>query len=112
MAIRGKMQRQDRAKQFMPFAALKGYEEALLEKEKVVVSKKVLSDYSKEQLDLKIHSIRKNDIITVIYYQDDNYLKITGMLSKLDWDARYLTVVRTRISFDDIYDIILEKSTK
>ena len=29
MAARPKMSREDRAKQFMPFAALKGYEEAL-----------------------------------------------------------------------------------
>ncbi len=35
MAIRGKMPREERAKQFMPFAALKGYEEALRETEKV-----------------------------------------------------------------------------
>lgn len=30
------MSREDRAKQFMPFAALKGYEEALREKEQKV----------------------------------------------------------------------------
>lgn len=29
MAVRAKMGREDRAKQFMPFAALKGFEEAL-----------------------------------------------------------------------------------
>ena len=29
MAVRTKMSREDRAKQFMPFAALKGFEEAL-----------------------------------------------------------------------------------
>ena len=34
MADRAKMSREDRAKQFMPFAALKGYEDALREREK------------------------------------------------------------------------------
>lgn len=34
MAIRTKMSREERAKQFMPFAALKGYQEALRKKEK------------------------------------------------------------------------------
>lgn len=33
MTERVKMSREERAKQFMPFAALKGYEEALREKE-------------------------------------------------------------------------------
>ncbi len=36
MANRPKMDRSERAKQFMPFAALKGYEEALREKERQV----------------------------------------------------------------------------
>lgn len=34
MANRPKMDRAERAKQFMPFAALKGYEEALRKKER------------------------------------------------------------------------------
>lgn len=34
-----KMSREERAKQFMPFAALKGHKEALEEKEKPVVEK-------------------------------------------------------------------------
>ena len=39
MEHRGRMNREDRAKQFMPFAALKGYPEALRKKEKIVVPK-------------------------------------------------------------------------
>ena len=35
---RSKMKRSERAKQFMPFAALKGYEEALRKKEHKVVN--------------------------------------------------------------------------
>jgi len=36
---RSKMSREERAKQFMPFAALKGYEEALREKEREVAER-------------------------------------------------------------------------
>lgn len=43
MGNRMKMSPAERAKQFMPFAALKGYEEALRAKEKVVVPKMELS---------------------------------------------------------------------
>ena len=39
MVNRVKMSRKDRAKQFMPFAALKGYEEALREKEREVAER-------------------------------------------------------------------------
>lgn len=44
MATRPKMSREDRAKQFMPFAALKGYQEALREKEKLVACGAVATD--------------------------------------------------------------------
>lgn len=62
MAVRAKMSREERAKQFIPFAALKGYEDALREKEKVVVEKIELSEERKAELDAKLHQVRKNDM--------------------------------------------------
>ena len=68
MGQRPKMSRAERAKQFMPFAALKGYSEALRRKEKKIVPQIVLSEAQKEVLDWKLHQIRVKDIVTVIYY--------------------------------------------
>ena len=102
------MDRRDRAKQFMPFAAVKGYEEALRAKEKIVVEKIELSEEKKAELDFKLHQIRKNDIIMVVYFFRDEYIKIEGMVSRLDTDARVLKVVNTKIPFDDIYDLCVE----
>ena len=82
MVIRGKMSREDRAKQFMPFAALKGYENALREKEKIVVPKIELSEDMKEELDVTLKEVQLKDIVTVVYYDTDEYIKITGMVSK------------------------------
>ena len=48
------MDRAARAKIFMPFAALKGYEDALEEKQKYRVEKIELSEESKEELNRKI----------------------------------------------------------
>ena len=45
---RPKMSREERAKQFMPFAALKGHTEALRKKEKIRVEKQELSEEYKE----------------------------------------------------------------
>lgn len=100
-----KMSREDRAKQFMPFAALKGYPEALRKKEKVVVPKMELSEEYREELDRKFHQVRKNDIITVVYYSNREYLKLTGMVSGIDEAAGILKLVNTKIAFCDIYDI-------
>lgn len=100
------MSREDRAKQFMPFAALKGYPEALQKKEKIVVPKMELSEEYAEELDRKLRQVKKNDMITIIYFSNHEYLKKTGMVSRIDETARILKIVNTRISFDDIYDIL------
>ena len=102
---RVKMSREDRAKQFMPFAALKGYPDALRRKEKIVVERQELSDEYKEELDYKLRQIRKNDMVTVVYYCKGEYLKVTGMVSRIDETARVLKIVNTRISFEDLYEI-------
>ena len=98
--MRAKMSREDRAKQFMPFAALKGYEEALRAKERIVVDKKELSEERKEELDEVIHEIKKQDMVTAVYYEREEYLKITGMVSKIDFDSRFIQIVNKKISFE------------
>ena len=109
MENRPKMSREERAKQFMPFAALKGYPEALRKKEKIVVPRAELSEEFQEVLDRKIKQVQKNDIITVTYFCKNEYLKQTGMVSRIDFTARVLCVVNNKISFEDIYDISGEK---
>lgn len=105
MAVRPKMSRENRAKQFMPFAALKGFEAALREKEKIIVEKIELSEEMKEELDRKIQEIHHNDMVKVVYFHDEEYLEMTGMVARLDTDARILKVVNTKIAFADIYKL-------
>ena len=109
MAIRAKMAREERAKQFMPFAALKGYPEALKKKEKVTVPKVEVSEEYAAALDRKLRQVRKNDIVTVVYFHKGEYLQQTGMVSRIDITVRVLKVVNNRIAFDDILDIIGER---
>lgn len=108
MERRGKMNREDRAKQFMPFAALKGYPEALRKKEKIIVPKIEMSPEYQEELNRKLLRVEKNKIVTVIYFEKGEYLKVTGMVSRLDETARLIKIVNTKIFFDDLYDIILD----
>lgn len=105
MENRAKMDRAERAKQFMPFDALKGLKAALREKERIVVEKKELSEEKGEELDRRLHELQLKDMVTVIYFQQDEYVKVTGMVSRIDLTARVLKVVNTKIGFDDIYDI-------
>ncbi len=100
-----KMSREDRAKQFMPFAALKGYPEALRKKEKVTVPRMEFSEEYQEELDRKLRRIRKNDIVTVVYYSQGEYLKLTGMVARIDETARVLKIVNTKILFEDLCNV-------
>lgn len=102
---RYKMTRQERAKQFMPFAALKGFPEALKKKEKIVVPRMELSEEYQEELDRKLRMVRRNDIVTAVYFHENEYVRVTGMVSRIDATARVIRIVNTKISFDDIYDI-------
>ncbi len=105
--VRGKMNREDRAKQFMPFAALKGYEMALRAKEHIVIPKQELSEERLNELDETLIQSKIGDMIECIYYkkQEECYLKVTGILTKIDEEARLLKIVNTAISFDDIYEL-------
>lgn len=103
--LRMKMSPEDRAKQFMPFAALKGYEEALREKERIIVPKCELSEERMEDLNWKLRKLQKQDMVTVVYFHEGQYLKMTGMVSRLDVNARVLTIVNTKISFADLFEL-------
>lgn len=100
-----KMPVSDRAKQFMPFSALKGLDEALKAKEKIVVPKVELSPEMAEELDYRMHLLEKGKIATVVYFNKDEYLKTTGMVARIDETSRILQIVNTKIQFDDILDI-------
>ena len=99
----------DRAKQFMPFDALKGYKAAIKKAAKVVVDKKELSEDAKEFLDYKLQQIKKGMMVKVIYYFKDEYIKIEGLVSDFDKIYGTLTIVKTKIPIKDIYDIISEE---
>lgn len=97
----------DRAKQFMPFAALKGLPEALAKREKRIVPKRELSEDYREELDRTLSQVRLKDIITVVYFQDDQYIRMTGMVSRIDPSSGFIQVVNTKIHFRNIDSIDL-----
>ena len=97
---RTKMSIENRAKQFMPFAA-----DALAAKEKIVVEKIELSSDMEEELNRKMHGLCKGMIATVVYFENYEYLKVTGMVAKIDIDNRVLQIVDHKISFENIYTL-------
>ena len=95
----------NRAVQFQPFDALKGFKEALKEVERIHEEKKTLSEDSFKELDNTLKSLKRGDIITIEYYYDLTYLELTGTIRKIDSLNRKLYLSQSIISFDDIVAI-------
>lgn len=93
---------ENRAKQFMPFAALTGLPQALAKKEKIVVEKIELTEDMAAELDWNMQGLKVGMMVTVVYFSKDEYLKKTGIVSRIDKDARVLQVVETKIEFDNL----------
>ncbi len=100
-----KMPVADRAKQFMPFAALKGLPEALAAREKILVPRIELSPEMAEELDRKMHLLSKGSMASVVYFHQGEYIRLTGMVARIDPTCRILQIVNTKISFEDILDV-------
>lgn len=108
VSTRVKMDISNRAKQFMPFAALKGLPEALEKKEKIVVPRPVLSEERLEELDYKMNQILKGMVVSVTYYEGEDCFQKTGMVAKKSAESRILQVVDKKIHFDTILGIEIE----
>ena len=96
---------EERAKQFMPFAALRGLPDALAQKEKVLVPKIELSPEMEEELDRQMHLLSKGKMAYVVYLHKGEYIKITGLVARMDETSRLLQIVNTKIRFEDILQV-------
>lgn len=103
---RPKMSMSNRAKQFAPFDALKGFQEALRKKEKMPVPKKELAEEKAEEINEKLKQLTTGKLITVVYYNDGEYIQLTGTIIKIEKNKRYLQMAEIIIPIDDISDII------
>lgn len=106
--LRQKMPVSERAKQFMPFAALKGFPEALaqIEQAHTATAKKELSEEMAAELNDSLLSLHLGCQAAIRYYKAGHEHQITGIVTKLDATFRYLLVDGTlRIAFDDLLQV-------
>ena len=100
-----KMSVADRAKQFAPFSALKGLDEALRQKERVFVEKPELSDEAAEEISRKLMELSVGMRVCAVYYSDGECVSVEGIVTRIDKTFKKLTVVKTEIPMDDIVNI-------
>ncbi len=107
-----KMPIEKRASIFSPFAALAGFSDMIDEVERYKDERILLSDDSKDNLDMKIQKISKDlkRMVTITYFKDNNYLNIDCSIKKID-SINHIIILKNndRIDFDDIIDIEIVK---
>ena len=116
----------NRAAQFAPFAALTGYEEAIIETARLTAPKVDMMEDNQQLLDRKLallsYSLREQPTVSITYFQPDKkksggqYLTVTGVIKSIrDSERVILMADGKRVSIDTIInidgDIFLQKNT-
>lgn len=103
MEKREKMKMSDRAKIFLPFNGLRGYYDLILKANEIKEDKRELSEEELDELNNILNKLEKRMVVKIKYYNVDKYTEIEGMISKIDYINQYITIVKTKINFEDLY---------
>lgn len=109
---RAKMPVSERAKQFMPFAAVKGLDEALQQKrhERELIPRAELSDEQADTLNARLSRLQRGMDVAIRHYVAGEYEVTQGPLEQIDLTARRLRVAGRIIAFDDISNITIRRT--
>ena len=97
-----------RAKQFLPFDALKGFQEALREKEIEYEERKELSEETLNDLDNILNRIEVGSIVKIKYYKNRKYNEIQGTVTKIDYIKKKIQIENeNNINIADIINLAI-----
>lgn len=97
--------RGNRAKQFLPFDALKGFQEALREKEREFEEKRELSEESLKVLDEELNRIEIGSRVKIKYYKNRKYVNIDGIVTNVNTIKKKIKIDEENINLGDIIEI-------
>lgn len=117
--IHPSMSSAERAAQFLPFAALTGYDDEIKETARLTDDRVILSEDAIFLLNMKLAFISENLanrlVVDIIYFKEDetksggSYIHTKGFVKKID-EIENLIIMddKTLISIDDIIEINIE----
>ncbi len=101
--------RVSRAKQFLPFDALKGFQEALREKEVEYEEKKDLSEEILTELDECFNKLEKGSIVKIKYYKNRKYNEVNGKVTNINYVRKKIQINNEEnINISDIVEILIQ----
>lgn len=101
------MIRQERAKQFAPFDALRGLREALAKKEREHERQErgEISEETAAEIEATLIKLKKGDRVRALIFDDGYYVTVEGQVTNFDVTYRYIKVEDGKIPFSDLYDL-------
>lgn len=99
------------AAQFMPFAALTGFEELAADQANAGEARHTLTEERAEEISRMLVRLRKGDVIEATYYGRDRYHTTIGKVRQVDSIFRMLILIGeggqpdARILFEDIWNL-------
>ena len=107
-----KMSIENRAKIFIPFAALTGYNESILEEGRLVDTKKVLDKDKIEEINSILSNVNKDTIYKITYFKQDKYkdggeyIDVITKINRIDFVYRKIIIEsKEMIQIENIYNI-------
>lgn len=100
----------DRAKQFLPFDALKGLQEEIKAREKKIAkeNKRELTEEEIEDLSKELIKINKGDRVYIKYFDSGLTNFLEGVVERVDFVFKFLVINANKIFFNDIYNVLIK----
>ena len=97
-----------RAKQFLPFDALKGLQEAIREKEVEYEEKRDLAEDTLNDLNNKFNQIDNGSFVKITFYKNGKYSEIKGRVTNIDYIKKKNKINKKyNINVCDIVNILI-----
>ncbi len=98
---------QGRAKQFLPYASLRGFEGIVESKSRVKSPRRELLEDAAEELSQKLLSLSEGTVVEVVYYSVDAYVTRRAEFKKIDPIRRIIAFSDFEIPINELFSIEL-----
>lgn len=97
---------EDRARQFVPFMALKGYHQLVRQQEAQPEPRLPRSDLDLRRLSEQLQQLERGQLVRVTYYARDHYAHLCDRVRQVDSTLRMLRLECAAVPFDQIDQIL------
>ena len=109
--MKHRMSRLQRAKQFMPFAALKGFEVLLAAVARPKEHRVELSEDQVDELNKFLQTIHCGEWVRIVYYNKQRYTELIGAVDMISAQMQIISVQGIDIPFRSIKELNLYDMT-